>query len=194
MLVLWRTRWEFLDQRRRQQLGISRYSCWPTTGFYVPGQSVAARDEVLSQAAPFPRRSMACLRALYNTDQSGSAATHGFPVHAIGGSVKRCLCRNRRTTSSNKGGHTVLCINWLVYTGVYIYTLSMHAWRSKHKHVRRLVDKLSPIPFFQFSIELHVYVSMYLHTLLWLFTAAIILVFRHDSSDLALDYDYNSST
>jgi len=62
----------------------------------------------------------------------------------------------------------------------------------KHKHARRLADKLSPITFFQFSIVLHVYVSVYLHTLLWLFTAVIILVFRHDSSVLALDYDYNS--
>ena len=70
----------------------------------------------------------------------------------------------------------------------------MHGGR-KHKHDLWLVDKLSPIPFFQFSIVLHVYVSVYLHTLLWLFTAAIILVFHHDSSDLALDYnyDYNSS-
>ena len=107
-------------------------------------------------------------------------------------SVKRRLRRNRRTTSSNKGGRTVLCINWLVYTGVRAHTC-MHVGR-KHKHARRLVDKLSPIPFFQFSIVLHVYVCVYLHTLLWLFTAAIILVFRHDSSDLALDYDYNSST
>ena len=82
-----------------------------------------------------------------------------------------------------------------LYIWEYIYTRSacMHGGR-KHKHARRLVDKLSPIPFFQFSIVLHVYVSVYLHTLLWLFTAAIILVFHHDSSDLALDYDYNSST
>ena len=63
----------------------------------------------------------------------------------------------------------------------------------KHKQARWLADKVSPIPFFQFSIVLHVYVSVYLHTLLWLFTAVIILIFHHNSLDLTLDYNYNSS-
>ena len=64
-----------------------------------------------------------------------------------------------------------------LYIREYIYTRSacMHGGR-KHKHARRLVDKLSPVPFFQFSIVLHVYISVYVHAHLWLSTAVIFIV------------------
>jgi len=102
--------------------------------------------------------------------------------------------RARNRTPSRRAavrGHDRACVT-SKKEDTHTRSACMHGDR-KHKHARRFVDKLSPIPFFQFSIVLHVYVSVYLHTLLWLFTAAIILVFHHDSSDLALDYDYNSS-
>jgi hypothetical protein len=73
---------------------------------------------------------------------------------------------------ANKGGGTIYSAMQckFAYTGVYTHSTCMLGGR-KHKHARRLVDKLSLIPFFQFSIVLYVYISVYLHTHLWLSTA-----------------------
>ena len=64
---------------------------------------------------------------------------------------------------------------------IYFLVANSHA-RSIGAAARQ---RLSPIRFFQFSIALYVYVSVYLYTPLWLSTVAIVVI-HHDSSALRL--------
>ena len=104
---------------------------------------------------------LTCRRCAYRAQQP-----HVVGLVLVGGAQ---LGRMRsRQPQANKGGgmiyNAMQCK--FAYIGVYTHSTCMHGGR-KHKHARRLVDKLSLIPFFQFSIVLHVYIFVYLHTHLW---------------------------